>query len=102
MPFDSIKKKTPTSRLQVFGEYVYWDGQPIARMLIGSGNLTLIRQFTDAVLDLDKAIQFREELTDLYTQLSLTTQSFRKQVVALTQAEGGTNEHNPFKELLDD
>lgn len=102
MPFGSIKKKTPTSRLQVFGEYVYWDGQPIASLLNGSGNLTHIRQFIDAVLDLDKAIQLREELTDLFTQSKTTHEALASIVHAVTRAEGGTNEHNPFKKLLDD
>ena len=91
-----LKKKLPTSRLQVFGNYVYWDGFPVARIEEGSSNGPAVRSFEAAVLDLDKAIQLREELTNLYTELKLSVENFHKLVAGLTRAEAGTDEHNPF------
>lgn len=84
------------TRLQAVGDYIYWDGQPIARLMYGSADPGLIRNFKDRVLDLDRAIQLREEFTNLYTELKLTTENLHKMAVALTQAEAGTPEHNPF------
>lgn len=97
-----IRKRRATTRLQTFGEYIYWDGQPIARLLEGSGTLSRIRNFKDNVLDLDRAIQLREEFTNFYTELKLTTENFGKLAVSLTKAETGTNEHNPFLKVDDD
>lgn len=91
-----LGKVIARTRLQVLDDHIYWDGQPIAQLMYGSGNQGLIRNFKDRVLDLDRAIQLREEFTNLYTELKLTTENLRKIAVALTQAEAGTPEHSPF------